>query len=131
MLVILNALLVLAVIIAIFGITNTLALSVFVRAHEIGLLLAVGMSRNQVVRAVSWEAIVVASSGRRSASSSVPPSACRTAQQWHRRDLPCCRSRPGADGTSWSMHRLTWRSMLCIGLVIAGNPCDNRQFPRP
>jgi putative ABC transport system permease protein len=60
MLVMFNALLVLAVIIAIFGITNTLALSVFERTHEIGLLRAVGMSRSQVVRAVSWEAILVA-----------------------------------------------------------------------
>lgn len=60
MLVMFNALLVLAVIIAIFGITNTLALSVFERTHEIGLLRAVGTSRSQVVRAVSWEAIVVA-----------------------------------------------------------------------
>jgi putative ABC transport system permease protein len=60
MLMVFNALLFLAVIIAIFGITNTLALSVFERTHEIGLLRAVGMSRSQVVRAVSWEAIVVA-----------------------------------------------------------------------
>jgi len=60
MLMVFNALLFLAVIIAIFGITNTLALSVYERTHEIGLLRAVGMSRSQVVRAVSWEAIVVA-----------------------------------------------------------------------
>jgi putative ABC transport system permease protein len=60
MLVMFNALLVLAVIIAIFGITNTLALSVFERTHEIGLLRAVGTSRSQVVRAISWEAILVA-----------------------------------------------------------------------
>ncbi|HLF43365.1 MAG TPA: FtsX-like permease family protein [Acidimicrobiia bacterium] len=60
MLALFNALLVLAVIIAIFGITNTLALSIYERTHEIGLLRAVGMSRSQVVRAVSWEAIVVA-----------------------------------------------------------------------
>jgi putative ABC transport system permease protein len=60
MLVMFNALLVLAVIIAIFGITNTLALSVFERTHEIGLLRAVGTNRSQVVRAISWEAILVA-----------------------------------------------------------------------
>jgi putative ABC transport system permease protein len=55
-----NGLLVLAVIIAVFGITNTLALSVFERTREIGLLRAVGMSRRQVRRMVRWEAIIVA-----------------------------------------------------------------------
>lgn len=60
LLVMFNALLILAVIIAIFGITNTLALSVFERTREIGLLRAVGMSRRQVRRMVRWEAIIVA-----------------------------------------------------------------------
>jgi len=60
LLVMFNALLVLAVIIAVFGITNTLALSVFERTREIGLLRAVGMSRRQVRRMVRWEAIIVA-----------------------------------------------------------------------
>ncbi len=60
LLVMFNALLVLAVIIAMFGITNTLALSVFERTREIGLLRAVGMSRRQVRRMVRWEAVIVA-----------------------------------------------------------------------
>jgi putative ABC transport system permease protein len=59
-LVIFNGLLILAVIIALFGITNTLALSVFERTREIGLLRAVGMTRRQVQRTVFWEAIMVA-----------------------------------------------------------------------
>ncbi len=58
-----NGLLLLAVIIALFGITNTLVLSVYERTREIGLLRAVGMSRWQVRRMVLWESIVVAVMG--------------------------------------------------------------------
>jgi putative ABC transport system permease protein len=60
LLVMFNALLVLAVIIALFGITNTLALSVFERTREVGLLRAVGMTRSQVRRMVRWESILIA-----------------------------------------------------------------------
>ena len=55
-----NGLLALAIVIAILGITNTLALSVTERIREIGLLRAVGMVRRQVSRMVRWEAVVVA-----------------------------------------------------------------------
>ena len=42
------------------GITNTLALSVFERTRELGLLRAVGMSRRQLRRMVRLEAVIVA-----------------------------------------------------------------------
>jgi putative ABC transport system permease protein len=54
------ALLGLAVIIAVLGIINTLALSVIERTREVGLLRAVGLSRRQLRRMVRLEAVVVA-----------------------------------------------------------------------
>ena len=60
LLVVVNALLALAVIIALIGIANTLALSVHERTREIGLLRAVGMTRRQTRRMVRWEAALIA-----------------------------------------------------------------------
>jgi putative ABC transport system permease protein len=54
------ALLALAILIALVGIVNTLALSVYERVREIGLLRAVGMDRRQVRRMVRYEAVVIA-----------------------------------------------------------------------
>ena len=53
-------LLLLAVVIAVIGIINTLALSVFERTRELGLLRAVGMGRRQVRRMIRWESIIIA-----------------------------------------------------------------------
>ncbi|MGZ4582523.1 MAG: ABC transporter permease [Nocardioidaceae bacterium] len=55
-----TALLLLAVVIALLGIVNTLALSVFERTRELGLLRAVGMTRGQVRAMVRWEAVIIA-----------------------------------------------------------------------
>jgi putative ABC transport system permease protein len=52
------ALLALSVIVSLFGIVNTLALSIFERTRELGLLRAVGMSRRQVKRIVRLEAVI-------------------------------------------------------------------------
>jgi putative ABC transport system permease protein len=54
------ALLALSVLIAVLGIVNTLALSVFERTREIGLLRAVGMSRRQLRRMISAESVSTA-----------------------------------------------------------------------
>ena len=53
------ALLAFAVVIALFGIANTLSLSINERTREIGLLRAVGMSKKQVRAAVRWEAVII------------------------------------------------------------------------
>ena len=55
-----NIMVVLAVIIALIGIANTLALSVFERTRELGLLRAVGMTRRQVRTMIRLEAALVA-----------------------------------------------------------------------
>lgn len=57
---IIYALLGLAIIIAILGITNTLALSVIERTREVGLLRAIGLSRRQLRRMIRLESIVIA-----------------------------------------------------------------------
>ncbi|HET6299650.1 MAG TPA: FtsX-like permease family protein, partial [Kribbella sp.] len=54
-----TVMLLLAVLIALLGIVNTLVLSVFERTRELGLLRAVGMTRAQVRAMVRWESVVI------------------------------------------------------------------------
>jgi putative ABC transport system permease protein len=56
-------LLVLAIVIALMGIANTLSLSIHERARELGLLRAVGQSRRQVRSMIRGESVLVATFG--------------------------------------------------------------------
>jgi putative ABC transport system permease protein len=55
-----TALLLMAIVIALFGIVNTLGLSIYERIRELGLLRAVGMSRRQVKRMIRVESVIIA-----------------------------------------------------------------------
>jgi putative ABC transport system permease protein len=54
------ALLFLAIVISLFGIANTLALSIHERTRELGMLRAIGMSRRQVRTMIRYEAVITA-----------------------------------------------------------------------
>jgi putative ABC transport system permease protein len=56
---IIYGLLAFAIFIAVIGIANTMALSVFERTREFGLLRAVGMDRRQLRRSIRWESVIV------------------------------------------------------------------------
>jgi ABC-type antimicrobial peptide transport system permease subunit len=56
----LYVMLTLAVVISVFGMINTLVLSVYERTREIGMLRAIGMTRRQVRRMIRHESIITA-----------------------------------------------------------------------
>ena len=60
MLYVIYGLLGIAVLIAVMGIGNTLALSIHERTRELGLLRAVGQSRAQLRSSLRWESVIVA-----------------------------------------------------------------------
>jgi hypothetical protein len=54
------ALLALAILIALLGIGNTLALSIYERTRELGVMRAVGMTRRQLRASIRWESAIIA-----------------------------------------------------------------------
>ena len=56
-------LLALAILIALLGIGNTLALSIFERTRELGVMRAVGMTRSQLRSTIRWESVIIALQG--------------------------------------------------------------------
>jgi putative ABC transport system permease protein len=57
------AMLALAILIALLGIGNTLALSIVERTRELGVLRAVGMTRAQLRSTIRWESVIIAIQG--------------------------------------------------------------------
>lgn len=57
---ILYVLLALSVLVSLFGIVNTLVLTVFERTRELGMLRAIGMTRRQVRRMIRYESVITA-----------------------------------------------------------------------
>jgi putative ABC transport system permease protein len=57
------ALLALAILIALLGIGNTLALSILERTRELGVMRAVGMTRAQLRSTIRWESVIIALQG--------------------------------------------------------------------
>jgi putative ABC transport system permease protein len=56
-------LLALAIVIALLGIGNTLALSIYERTRELGVMRAVGMTRSQLRGTIRWESVIIALQG--------------------------------------------------------------------
>ena len=57
---VLYVLLALSVVVSLFGIVNTLVLTVFERTRELGMLRAIGMTRRQVRRMIRYESVITA-----------------------------------------------------------------------
>jgi putative ABC transport system permease protein len=89
-------LLALSVVVSLFGMVNTLVLSVFERTRELGMLRAVGMTRRQVRRMVRQESVITALIGA--------AVGLRSGRSWRRSCRTRWRTRGSASrspGASW------------------------------
>ena len=99
-------LLALSVIVSLFGIVNTLVLTVFERTRELGMLRAIGMTRRQVRRMIRHESVITALIG---------------GVARHRRSGSCsarCSSR--ASSSSSSRCRSTSLVVFAIAAIVVG-----------
>jgi putative ABC transport system permease protein len=60
LLALISVLLALSIVVSLFGIVNTLVLSIFERTRELGMLRAIGTSRRQIRQMVRYESIIIA-----------------------------------------------------------------------
>jgi putative ABC transport system permease protein len=63
LLVLVYVLLALSVVVSLFGIVNTLILSIYERTHELGMLRAIGASRRQIRQMIRYESVITAMIG--------------------------------------------------------------------
>jgi putative ABC transport system permease protein len=120
-----EALVVLAVGIAVLGIGNTLALSVHERAREIGVLRAVGMSRRQVRATVRWESLLFAVQG------AVSGLAIGVAVGWAIVSALTIRGSPLVFAAPWALLAATFLASVGAGLLAAQLPAVIAARRRP
>ena len=87
---ILYVLLALSILVSLFGIVNTLVLTVFERTREIGMLRAIGMTRRQVRRMIRHESVITVADrgGDRDRARDRPRRAADRARRLHRLHVP-------------------------------------------
>ena len=102
-----NVFLIMALLIAVMGFSNTMALSVFERTREIGLLRAVGMGKRQIRAAILLEGSHrgCLRRGHR----------CRDRGWWRGRSRPC--PSPATSSPPWLCRRATVVVYLVVSAV--------------
>ncbi len=89
---VLFVLLALSIVVSLFGIVNTLVLTVFERTRELGMMRAVGMTRRQVRRMIRYESVITALMGGAARNRCSGSSSARCSSRGSRRSTSRCRS---------------------------------------